>query len=519
MLGIAALIWITASTRGAVTEAWMQLYNGPANSYDSVSAVVVDRSGNVIVTGSSNNGTNTGYLTIKYAAADGSLIWKQRSSGGGTPLALAVDAIGNVIVTGRSTNDDYYTVKYAATNGAVLWERRNEGRQANAVAVDRGGNVVVTGSSYNGTNSDIYTVKYGAVDGALIWGKRYNGPANGGDEAMAVTVDGADNVIVTGSSQNESDYDDYYTAKYAAADGALLWETRYVGENDGGSAYAVGLDSSGNVFVTGTAEGIPALDEQNDFYTAKYAAATGALLWERRYDGPTNAFGLRSDDEGRALVVDGNGDVIVTGSVEPAGGDEYARSFYTAKYAGADGALLWEKSHKDPADNDDYATGIALDAAGNVIVTGISQRAPQSGFEGDSYTAKYATADGALLWEKRYSYFRGRNGDDSGGLSVASDGAVVVAGTSLLNPAGKGDFATIVYRENLLPVSIAPVSGGTRLRFHGVASHGYNIERAPNVTGPWSTNATLTASTNGIIEYVDTNAPPTGSAFYRTSTP
>jgi hypothetical protein len=36
-----------------------------------------------------------------------------------------------------------------------------------------------------------------------------------------------------------------------------------------------------------------------------------------------------------------------------------------------------------------------------------------------------------------------------------------------------------------------------------------------SVTGPWSTNATLTAAINGIVEYIDTNGPP-GSAFYRT---
>ena len=76
----------------------------------------------------------------------------------------------------------------------------------------------------------------------------------------------------------------------------------------------------------------------------------------------------------------------------------------------------------------------------------------------------------------------------------------------------------MVYREPLPPLSIALDPAGIHLRFTGVASHAYNIERAPAVTGPWSTIATPTAPPGGLIEYTDTNPPP-GTAFYRTSTP
>ena len=71
------------------------------------------------------------------------------------------------------------------------------------MAVDGSGNVVVTGSSCNGgrSDSDYYTAKYAAADGALLWEKRYNGPANGVRQCQpAVAVDGSGNVVVTGSS-------------------------------------------------------------------------------------------------------------------------------------------------------------------------------------------------------------------------------------------------------------------------------------------------------------------------------
>jgi hypothetical protein len=82
-------------------------------------------------------------------------------------------------------------------------------------------------------------------------------------------------------------------------------------------------------------------------------------------------------------------------------------------------------------------------------------------------------ADGALLWEQRYngpakeddfvggarSYFGGAHS-----LSVGPNGMVAVTGSS------SDDFATVVYREVLPPISIELVPAGIRLRFTGMES-------------------------------------------------
>ena len=68
------------------------------------------------------------------------------------------------------------------------------------------------------------------------WEKIYNGPGNGRDEPAAVAVDSEGNVIVTGSSYNANSLWDYYTAKYAAANGVLLWEKHFTPPNAGASA-------------------------------------------------------------------------------------------------------------------------------------------------------------------------------------------------------------------------------------------------------------------------------------------
>ena len=125
-----------------------------------------------------------------------------------------------------------------------------------------------------------------AQSATQVWVTRYNGyngPANNSDIAYDVAVDNAGNVAVTGKSQNLNGNFDCYTAKYAATTGALLWEKRYNGPADRDDiGYRVAVDSAGNVFITGASFNASGTA---DYYTGKYAVADGTLLWERRYGG------------------------------------------------------------------------------------------------------------------------------------------------------------------------------------------------------------------------------------------
>jgi uncharacterized delta-60 repeat protein len=552
---------------------WERQYNGPASSYDFSQAVTLDRSGNVVVAGDSfGNGSGVDIYTAKYATTNGALLWEQRYNGspysGDHALAVAVDNTGNVLVTGTSFSDspdlglgfgfytayaggytakysahgallwqtrysgtycdsigaavvvdsagnaivaghfyhclaggrpdEWYAAKYAAADGALLWEMDHDDRAPVAVAMDAEGNAIMTGYSWDG-GKDYYTAKYAAANGALLWEQRYNGPANSSDEARAVTVDAGGNVLVTGYSNNGTN-NDYYTAKYAAFDGALIWEKRYNGPaNADDEAFGVARDGSGNVLVTGYSSN----GTNNDYYTAKYAAANGALIWEKRYTGPGNG-----DDKAAAVAVDDSGNVVVTGSSHNGSNLDY----YTAKYASADGTLLWEKRHNGPANGDDIAQAVSVDGNGNAVVTGYSG----NGTNTDYYTAKYAATGGALLWEKRYNGPASGN-DTPSSLAIGPNGMVAITGSSSA-ASSSSEYATVVYRENLCPVSIKRIPAGILIRCIGVPGRIYTIDRAPAATGPWSTLSATAAPIQGIIEYTDTN-PPMSSAFYRTSAP
>ena len=260
------------------------------------------------------------------------------------------------------------------------------------------------------------------------WVRRYNGPGNNQDQAYAIAVDGSGDVYVTGHSFASGTWEssDYATIKYYP-NGDTAWVRRYDGPgNDYDGARAMAVDDSGNVYVTGSSFGN---DTFGDFATIKYDSS-GNEIWVKRYNGP-RSWG----DGAKDLAIDNFGGVCVTGwSIGVETGSDYA----TIKYY-TNGDTAWVRRYSGSGEQLDVAYAIAVDNAGNVYATGYS--VGSGGYE-DYATIKYYP-NGDTAWVRRYN---GPGNSSDLAFDVVTDGPgnIYVTGYS---HGGEtyGDYATIKY--------------------------------------------------------------------------
>ncbi len=356
-------------------------------------AIALDPSGNVFVSGYIlGSQTNLDFQTVKYSPA-GTMIFARAlnnlaANGIDAINAVAVDTNGNVYVTGKSTGVgssgyDFLTVKYSS-GGTLQTQRRYNGPYddiPNAIAVDASGEVFVTGQSYVSPTSSVWvTLKYDA-SATPVWTNSVSGAGAGLDQPKAMVTDSNGNIYVTGySTRIDGDFD-YITLKYSNA-GALLWVKSFNGTSDGDDlAQSLALDNDGNVYVTGISTGTGG---SFDYVTIKYSN-TGSGVWTNVFNGAGD-----TDDEAVALALDPSENVYVTGtSIGPGGSSSYA----TIKYSSA-GVPAWTNFFNGVGNRGGQASALAVDASGSAFVTGTSY----GGLRADDFvTIKYSTA-GTALW-------------------------------------------------------------------------------------------------------------------------
>ena len=385
----------------------------------------------------------------------GEKLWGKRYNGPGdqdeqaSDLAVSPDGSKVFVIGSRegSTGRDYVTVAYDASTGAELWVERFDGRGTTDLPQDvgvspDGSTVFVTGGSFDSTASwDYATVAYEASTGAGLWAKRYDGPSNGSDIAFALGVspDGS-RLFVTGYSDGPTGKPDYTTLAYEASTGARLWLKRYDAPSNGDDiplALRISPDGS-RVFVTGRSF-VPA--GFDDYATVAYDASTGKEQWVSRYNGELN----HHDDAWDLEVSPDGSKVYVTGESLGRMSGDYSYDYATLAYDASTGAQLWVKRYNGPANRNDRPRSLGVSPDGSkVFVTGSSEY-----YLNDNATSAYATlaydaSTGAQLWVKRYDGPRD-GGDGATALGVSPDGSkVFVTGVSV-GLTGTSDYATGAY--------------------------------------------------------------------------
>jgi len=405
-------------------------------------AIKTDASGNTYIIGEfrASADFDPGAGTVNLTSAGGSDIFfaKYDASGnyvyakrlGGTAedvgFGIAVDGSGNVYVTGYfiGTGDfdpgagtanlissgiqDIFFAKYDAS-GNYVYAKALGGTSSDfgyGIAVDGSGNVCVTGV-FQGTvdfdpgagtvsltsagSYDVLFAKYDA-DGNYVYAKALGG--TGSDFGNGIAVDGSGNVYVTGYFSGTADFDpgagtaniisagtqDIFFAKYDASGNYVY--AKALGGTGGDYSNDIALDGSGNVYVTGYFNGTGDFDPGAG--TANLTSAGNNDLFFAKYDASGNyvyakAVGGTGYDIGYRIVVDGGGNVYVTGYFDGTVDFDPGAGTATWTSAGASSDIFFAKY--DASGNYVYArglggtstdigNGIAVDGSGNVYVVG-----------------------------------------------------------------------------------------------------------------------------------------------------
>lgn len=437
------LIIIYTNSYSQVTEEWVQRYNDSKNFNDRATSIAIDDNGNVYITGHSTNNTSSGpCATIKYNTS-GIQQWIAYSNAL-LGYSIAVDGSGNVYVTGISgeilTKKNYKTVKYNS-DGIEQWIQTyngpvNEDDEAHSIAIDFSGNVYVTGwttvESFSNKRK-CTTIKYDS-DGVLQWVAIYEGTINSSTEGWYISVDASNNVYVTGHSLDFGTNNNYLTIKYSS-NGTEIWAQSYNGQaNNDDRAHFHAVDDLGNVYVTGQSYGN---GSSYDYVTIKYSP-TGIQQWIQKYI-------TSGVDVAKSIGVDDFGNIYVTGgSYGGLTGSDYA----TIKY-NSSGVQQWIQRYNNYTKYNDFANSLVLDHLGNIYVSGYSSG---NGTNFDYVTIKYSST-GVQQWIQRYNG-PGNNVDKANSLAVDASGNVYVTGESIGNEKDY-DYATIKYSQQVGIVSLS----------------------------------------------------------------
>ena len=415
----------------ALSAADFTTYIGDANDY-RVARVMADASGNTYVAGSRDGG-----IFVMRLDSAGNITLFATLSGKGTdqPNDLAVDASGNLYVAGstgstllplrnalQSTPGPGFVVKFNPDATQLLFSTYFPGA-IQALAVDAAGNVYVTGSTFSadfpvtpgmpaGTvrgpgsinaTSAAFITKISAAGDRILYSGRISGHSKNcgaGSSCFlssrfttgsAIAVDSSGNAYVAG---NTDTYDmptttgallglgvGAFVAKVNPAGTALVYLT-YLGPgyfplspntNPANSVTGIAADAVGNAYLTGSTfdDAFPATKGAyqavraggTDAFAAKLNPLGTAMVW-------ATYLGGAGTDAANAIALDGTGNVWISGTTDSPdfpnrqgwaqGGD------FLAELDAAGAALTY--SARLPGDTADAS--LAVDAAGTVHFAG-----------------------------------------------------------------------------------------------------------------------------------------------------
>src|ERR1700687_1780520 len=347
--------------------------------------------------------------------------------------AIAVDASGNVYLTGETVSTNFPTrnpkqpanaggsdafITKLGPSGNVIFSTYlggsgnendfHSGVEASGLAVDSAGNVCVTGRtsstdfpmmnallpSYQGGAYDAFVAKLSATGDALLYSTYLGGAAN--DSGNGITVDSSGNIYVTGGTRSDTDFPispgafqrfpagqvEAFVTKIDPTQlgAASLVYSTFLGGGGIDRGIAIAVDSSGNAYVTGRTESSDFPVSPNSFQST-YKGGTDAFVTVLDPNGAgliySTFLGGSGFDLANSIAVDAMGNAYIAGETDSSDFPTI-NGFQTANGGGSDafvakldqsGTMLVYGTYMGGTGSD-RGTGIALDPTGKIFVTG-----------------------------------------------------------------------------------------------------------------------------------------------------
>ena len=278
----------------------------------------------------------------------------------------------------------------------------------------------------------------------------YRFHGGGYDRAGAIAVDAAGDSYVAGSADAAKGKPTFAALRFARQ-GHLIWRANYSGSTGGlrGEGLAIAVDAQGNVYTCGYV-GVDMSSTETDALVVKFDA-NGIEQWARRYNGSGNG-----PDAATGILIDGAGNIYVSGYSYGSGLD-----WITFKYSPG-GALLWTRHHSGARGNfDDRISAAKFDPLGNLVLTGSTKNRGDS-VTNDMTTLKY-DSEGNVVWLRNYTETDVSH-EQALSLAIDAGGAVYISGdqTPTADPEGSAP----------VPLTLAYDSAGNLLREIKQASPG-----------------------------------------------
>ena len=328
-----------------------------SSSDDKSYAVAIQPDGKIVVAGySSANGsydfalaryTRSGALDPGFGTG-GKVLTDFGSSSSDGASAVAIRPDGKIVVAGSSDANgtyDFALGRYRksgaldrrfGTGGKVLTHFGSSSDDlADAVAIQPDGKIVVAGSSDANGSTDFALARYtksGALDAGFGTGGKVLTDLGSTDVASAVAVQPDGKIVVAGFSDANGS-SDFALARYTksgalnqrfGAGGKVLTD---LGSSSDDRADAVAIQPDGKIVATGSSNA----NGSTDFALARYRKSGALNRGFGRGGKVLTDFGHSSSEAASAVAVQSDGKIVVAGSSDVNGSNDFALARYRGR--------------------------------------------------------------------------------------------------------------------------------------------------------------------------------------------